>query len=85
MPGENVPINGPMLLGKAHSLAIQLNSDFQPNPSWLERLKKRENISFQKIQGEKRVADTEGAESWTNAQNVEKCTKQTQLTDFFRK
>ena len=66
MRGENVPINGPMLLEKAHSLAIQLNSDFQPNSSWLERLKKRENISFQKIHGEKRAADTEGAESWTS-------------------
>ena len=66
MRGENVPINGPMLLEKAHSLAIQLNSDFQPNQSWLERLKKRENISFQKLHGEKRAADTEGAESWTS-------------------
>ena len=65
MRGENVPINGPMLLEKAHSLAIQLNSDFQLNPSWLERLKKRENISFQKLHDEKRAADTEGAESWT--------------------
>ena len=64
MRGENVPINKPMLLEKAHSLAIQLNSDFQPNPSWLERLKKHENNSFQKLHDEKRAADTEGAESW---------------------
>ena len=55
-----------MLLEKANSLAIQLNSDFQPNPSWLERLKKRENTSFQKLHGKKRAADTEGAESWTS-------------------
>ena len=47
MRGENVPINGPMLLVKSHSLAIQLNSDFQPNPLRLKRMKKRENISFQ--------------------------------------
>ena len=66
MRGDNVPINGPMLLEKAHSLAIQLNSEFQPNPSWLERLKKRENNLFQKLHGEKRAADTEGAESWTS-------------------
>ena len=65
MRGENVPINGPMLLEKANSLAIQLNFDFQPNPLWLERLKKQENISFQKLHGEKRAADTEGAKSWT--------------------
>ena len=66
MRGENVPINRPMLLKKAHSLAIQLNSDFQPNPSRLERLKKRESNSFQKLHGEKRAADNEGAESWTS-------------------
>ena len=59
MRGENVPINGPILLEKAHSLATQLNSDFQPNPSWLERLNKRENNSFQKLHGEKRAADSE--------------------------
>ena len=55
-----------MLLEKAHFLAIQLNSDFQPNPSWLERLKTRENISFQKLHGGKRAADTEGTDSWTS-------------------
>ena len=65
MRGENVPTNGPMLLEKAHSLAIQLNSDFQPNPSWLERLKKRENIHSRNY-GEKWAADTKGAESWTS-------------------
>ena len=42
--GENVPINGPELLEKGHSVASQLNSDFQPNPSWLERLKKNARI-----------------------------------------
>ena len=52
MRGEKVPLNGPMLLEKAHSLAIELNSDFQPNPSWLERLKKRENVPFQKLRRE---------------------------------
>ena len=46
--GENAPINGPLLLEQAHSLAIIMNSDCQPLPPWLERLKKRENISFQK-------------------------------------
>ena len=66
MRRKNVPNNGPMLLEKALSLAIQLNSDYQFNPSWLERLTKRENISFQKIHGEKRAVDTEGAESWTS-------------------
>ena len=66
MRGENVPINGPMLLEKAHSVAIQVNSDFQHNPSWLEKLKKRENISFQELHGQKRAADTEGTESWTS-------------------
>ena len=67
MRGENVPINGPMLLEKAaHSQAIQPNSEIQPNPSWLERLKKREIFSFQKLHGENRAADTEGTESWTS-------------------
>ena len=55
-----------MLLEKAHSLAIQLNFDFQANPSWLERLKRRQNVSFKKVHGEKRAADTEGHESWTS-------------------
>ena len=66
MRGENEPNNGPMLLEKAHSLTIQLNSDFESNPLWLERREKRENSSFQKLYGEKRAADTEGAESWTS-------------------
>ena len=63
MRSENVSIEGPMLLEKAHSLAIQMNSDFQPKPSWLERLKKRETISFEKLHDKKRAVDTEGAES----------------------
>ena len=53
---ENIPINGPLLLEKAHSIAIQLGSDFVPNASWLERVKKRENISFNKLHGAKKAA-----------------------------
>ena len=61
---ENIPINGPLLLEKAHSIAIQLGSDFVPNASWLQRVKKRENISFNKLHGEKKTANFEGAETW---------------------
>ena len=56
---ENIPINGPLLLEIAHSIAIQLGSDFVPNASWLERVKKRENISFNKLHGEKKAANFE--------------------------
>ena len=61
---ENIPINGPLLLEKAHSIAMQLGSDFVPNAYWLERVKKRENISFNKLHGEKKAANFEGAETW---------------------
>ena len=63
---ENIRLNGPILLEKAQSLAIQMNSDFVPTKSWLERLKKRENINSQKLHGNKKAADLEGAETWVS-------------------
>ena len=53
MRARNVPLHGPMVLEKAHQISVQINSDFVPNPSWLERFKKRRNIIFHKLHGEK--------------------------------
>lgn len=68
---QNIPINGPMLLEKAASLAIQFNSTFVPSTSWLERLKKREGISFQKLHGEEKKADKGGTHKWKTEEFVD--------------
>ena len=64
MRARNVPLHGPMVLEKAHQISVQINSDFVPNPSWLERFKKRRNIIFHKLHGEKTSADEQSASKW---------------------
>ena len=64
MRARNVPLHGPMVLEKAHQISVQINSDFVPNPSWLERFKKRRNIIFHKLHGEKTSADDQSASKW---------------------
>lgn len=55
-----------ILLNKAKEFAIKLNDEFEPNPSWLWRWRKRHNIKFGKIHGELKDNDEEGASSYTS-------------------
>ena len=71
MRARNVPLHGPMVLEKAHQISVQINSDFVPNPSWLERFKKRRNIIFHKLHGEKTSADEQSASKWLETRGNE--------------
>ena len=51
MGSQDFPINGTILLQKAHKLANDLGANFEPNESWIERFKTRENITFHKLPG----------------------------------
>ena len=51
----NVPIDGPVLIEKAISIAEELGIDFEPNPAWLNRFKTRNGIVFKKSDGRGRI------------------------------
>ena len=64
---QNVPVSGPMLIGRAQKLHEKLNKndkEFSFSHGWLDRFKKRYNIKFKTIVGEIKSADTEAAEDW---------------------
>ena len=46
---KNLPISGPVLLVKAAEIAEKLNTEFIPNNGWLNRFKKRHNISYKRL------------------------------------
>ena len=68
----NVPINGPILMAKANEFASMCLDvrcrDFKPSNGWLGRFKKRNNISWRKVNGERGSVDAELANDW--AKNV---------------
>ena len=64
MRRENIPISARILLDKAFSLVIQLETDFTPNVIWIDWFKKRENITFQIIHREEKEADKTAAHAW---------------------
>ncbi|XP_055904281.1 tigger transposable element-derived protein 6-like [Eupeodes corollae] len=64
MRSKNAIITGPMLMDKAKSFSLMLDVDFEPTNGWLDRWKKRENIQFKKLCGEKNSADTVAANAW---------------------
>ena len=53
----NIPINGPLLSSKAKDFSAMCMDEscktFKPTNGWLGRFKKRHNISWQKISGER--------------------------------
>lgn len=53
-----------MLLNKAKQFALQLEKDFDPNPSWLFRWRQRNGINISKISGESQASDQIGAEEF---------------------
>ncbi|XP_030069561.1 tigger transposable element-derived protein 4-like [Microcaecilia unicolor] len=59
------PVSGPLLMEKAGQLAGCLGlNDFKATVGWLERWKRRNNITFKKQHGERQDADDSGAENW---------------------
>lgn len=64
MRSKEAILTGPLLLEKANYFAKKLNVDFVPKQGWLERWKKRENIHFKNVHGEKSSADLEAANDW---------------------
>ncbi|KAG0428291.1 hypothetical protein HPB47_024716 [Ixodes persulcatus] len=61
----NVPISGPLLLGKARDFAFLLNfTEFSPGNRWLHRFKERHGIVYKSIVGEAASVDIERAEQW---------------------
>ena len=68
MRAKNAPINGPLILAQAKKFVVQMEHDFHPSQSWLERWKTSNNVTFQRCQGEQASCDTQGAKEWM--QNV---------------
>ena len=62
---RDIPLSGPILTEKAADLAKTLGkTDFNPTSGWLSRWKGRNNISYKKLQGEKKDADLKSAANW---------------------
>lgn len=62
---RQLPVSGPMLIEKANQFAAGFGiENFSATNGWLERWKKRENIKFKQLHGEKQDADDFGAERW---------------------
>ncbi|CAB0034433.1 unnamed protein product [Trichogramma brassicae] len=62
---QNVPINGPILQAQAEKFAaINGNTDFVCNHSWISRFIKRHDISFGKICGEANIVDFSKVDAW---------------------
>lgn len=50
---KNIPLSGPIIRSKAKEVAEQLNyQNFNASSGWLERFKRRHNISFKTVSGE---------------------------------
>lgn len=64
MRSKEAILTGPLLLEKAQYFADMLNVEFVPKGGWLERWKKRENIHFKNVHGEKSSADAQSATEW---------------------
>ena len=60
----NVPIDGPVLIEKAISIAEELGIEFEPNPAWLQRFKTRNGIVFKKVIGEAGSVSQETVDNW---------------------
>lgn len=62
---RNIPISGPMMLGKAKDFAFLLDfPDFCPGNGWLHRFKVRHGIVFKSIVGEARSVSDQDVANW---------------------
>ena len=57
---QNIPINGPILMGKADEIAKKLNiTEFKANSGWLDRFKNRHGITYKTACGESAAVDSD--------------------------
>lgn len=62
---QNVPVSGPMIKEKATVFAERLSlNDFKASNGWLDRFKRRHNITFQAACGESKSVSDETVEEW---------------------
>ncbi|OAF64933.1 hypothetical protein A3Q56_07351, partial [Intoshia linei] len=67
---QNIPVSGAILRQKALTYAKKLNiTDFNASHGWLTKFRRRNNISFKKICGEKKSVNTEFFQDYS-AKNV---------------
>lgn len=58
---KNIPISGPMLQEKAKKIALELSvPEFQASDGWLDKWKKRHQITFRVVSGEAASVDLTG-------------------------
>ncbi|GFR65308.1 tigger transposable element-derived protein 6 [Elysia marginata] len=62
----NVPLSGPVVIGKAAEIAQLMNVNFIPTPSWVEKFKQRRGITFRVISGEAAAAPKDEAQNWAS-------------------
>ena len=61
---QGARISAPILIEKAKQIALADDREFTPSSSWIQRWKKRHDISWKKEEGEKQDADYKSAEDW---------------------
>ena len=67
MRANNMPLSGPIIRAKATSIASQLGkTELECSDGWLSRLKKRHNIVFKNVCGERESVNISTLSNWTN-------------------
>ena len=61
---QGVQISAPILIGKARQITLADGREFTLSSSWIQRWKKRHDISWKKEEGERQDADYKSAEDW---------------------
>ena len=60
----DIPISGPLIANQAVAIAQEMGVDFEPNPSWIQRFKERNGITFKTVCGEAASVSNVTVISW---------------------